>query len=130
MRILISACLAACALYGQPGKLQMPSSGFVFDGASHTLRRIQGIPGAALIGAGIEFGFPVTAATVSPRMDSAIVLSADGMPHVFRLNGDGPAESPIADLAAPARVVFSPSGSAAALYANGSVQVIKGLPDA
>ena len=32
--------------------------------------------------------------------------------------------------AAPLRVVFSPSGSAAALYSPGSVKVIKGLPDA
>ena len=37
-------------------------------------------------------------------------------------------ESSIAGLAAAERVVFSPSGTAAALYASGSVQVINGLP--
>ncbi len=133
MRILFSACMAACALYGQTGTLQPPSSGFVFDGSSQTLRRIQGIPGAALIGPAVQFGFPVTAVTVSPAMDSAIVLSGDGAAHVFRLTVDGPVENPIsglAGLAAPSRVVYSPSGTAAALYATGSVQVIKGLPGA
>ena len=130
MRFLFSACLAACTLYGQPGKLQAPSSGFVFDKSSQTLHRIQGIPGAALVGPTVDFGFPVTAAAVSPRSDSAIVLSDDGAPHLFRLNGDAPVETPIDGLAAPERIVFSPSGTAAALYANGSVQVIKGLPDA
>lgn len=129
MKTLVFACLAACALYGQPGSLQPPSAGFVFDRSSQTLRRIQGIPGAALIGAGVEFGFPVTEAAVSPRMDSAIVISADGVTHAFRLSGASAVEIPIAGLAAPARIVFSPSGTAAALYANGSVQVIKGLPE-
>ena len=50
MRILVSACLAACSLYGQAGKIAAPSMGFVFDQSAHALRRIQGIPGAALVG--------------------------------------------------------------------------------
>jgi hypothetical protein len=130
MRILVSACLATCALYGQTAKVQAPSAGFVFDGSSQMLRRIQGIPGAALIGDGVDFGFAITAAAVSPRMDSAIAMSADGAAHLFRLNADGPVESSIAGLAAAERVVFSPSGTAAVLYAGGSAQVIRGLPDA
>src|SRR4051794_11552075 len=129
MRILLSACLAASTLHAQAGTLQGPSSGFVFEQATQTLRRIQGIPGAALIGPGVEFGFPVQAAAVSPRLDSAIVLSADGMPHLFRLDGDSPVETAVAGLAAAERIAFSPSGTAAALYTNGSVQVIRGLPD-
>jgi DNA-binding beta-propeller fold protein YncE len=129
MRIFVSTCLAACALYGQPGKLQSPSAGYVFDGSSQMLRRIQGIPGAALIGDGVDFGFAIGAATVSPRLDSAIVLSSDGAPHLFKLSTDGAVEISIAGLTAPQRVVFSPSGKAAALFADGSVQVIRGLPD-
>jgi hypothetical protein len=127
MRILLFACLTAGVLCGQTGTLSPPSAGFVFDGSSQTLRRIQGIPGASLIGADVDFGFPITAATVSPRMDSALVLSSDGAPHLFRLNG-GATEIPVTGLTAPERVVFSPSGTAAALYANNSVQVVKGLP--
>jgi hypothetical protein len=130
MKIFVSACLAACALSAQTGKLQGPSSGFVFDGASQVLRRIQGIPGAAVIGPGLDFGFPVAGASVSPRLDAAIVFSADGVPHLFRVSGDAPVETAVAGLSAAEQVVFSPSGTAAALYANDSVQVVKGLPDA
>ncbi len=129
MRTLVSLCLAACVVYGQPPALQPPSAGFVFDQSSQTLRRVQGIPGASLIGAGVEFGFPITAATVAPRMDSALVLAADGTPHLFRLNGASAVEIQVSGLVAPERVVFSPSGTVAALYSNSSVQVIKGLPD-
>ena len=131
MRILVSACLAACSLYGQAGKLAAPSLGFVFDPPAHALRRIQGIPGAALVGAPVDFGFAVSAAYVAPRLDSVFVMAAsDGRAHLFRLTADAPLERAVDSLGAPLRVVFSPSGSAAALYSPGSVQVIKGLPDA
>jgi hypothetical protein len=130
MRIFVSAFLAACSLYGQAGKLAAPSTGFVFDQSAHALRRIQGIPGAALVGVPVEFGFAVSAAYVAPRLDSAFVLAGDGTVHLFRLTADVPVEQTVDSLGAPLRVVFSPSGSAAALYSPGSVQVIKGLPDA
>jgi DNA-binding beta-propeller fold protein YncE len=128
--MLVSACLAACVVYGQTGALQPPSAGFVFDQSSQMLRRVQGIPGASLIGAGVDFGFPIAAATVAPRMDSALVLAADGTPHLFRVSGASAVEIPISGLTAPERVVFSPSGTVAALSSNSSVQMIKGLPDA
>jgi hypothetical protein len=130
MRILVSVCLAACSLYGQAGKLAAPSMGFVFDPSAHALRRIQGIPGAALVGAPVEFGFAVSAAFVAPRLDSVFVLAGDGRAHLLRLTADAPLERAVDSLGAPVRVIFSPSGSAAALYSPGSVQVIKGLPDA
>jgi hypothetical protein len=105
--------------------------GFVFDPPAHALRRIQGIPGAALVGAPVDFGFAVSAAYVAPRLDSVFVLAAsDGRAHLFRLTADAPLERAVDSMGAPLRVVFSPSGSAAALYSPGSVQVIKGLPDA
>jgi hypothetical protein len=130
MRILVFVCLAACSLYGQAGKLAVPSTGFVFDPSAHALRRIQGIPGAALVGAPVEFGFAVSAAYVAPRLDSVFVLAAGGPARLFRLTEDAPLERAVDALGSPLRVVFSPSGSAAALYSPGSVQVIKGLPDA
>jgi hypothetical protein len=130
MKIVVIACLAAFSLYGQLGKIAGPSLGFVFDPSAHTLRRIQGIPGAALVGAPVDFGFAVSAADVAPRLDSVFVLAGDGRAHLFRLTADAPLEVAVDSLGAPLRVVFSPSGSAAALYSPGSVQVIKGLPDA
>ena len=50
--------------------------------------------------------------------------------HLFRLNNGTPVERTVEGLAVAQRVVFSPSGTAAVLYANGSLQVLKGLPDA
>ncbi len=71
---------------------------------------------------------PVTAAAVSPKMDSAIVLSTDRTPHIFVLGGAAAIEATPAGLVAAERIIFSPSGTAAALYAGGSVQVVRGLP--
>ncbi|MCX6630345.1 MAG: hypothetical protein NTW28_22225, partial [Candidatus Solibacter sp.] len=131
MRILVSAFLAACSLCGQAGKLAAPSPGFAFDQSAHALRRIQGIPGAALVGAPVEFGFAVTAAYVAPRLDSAFVVAdGDCRAHLFRLTADAPRELALDSMDACFQVVYSPSGTAAALYSRGSVVMIKGLPDA
>ena len=102
----------------------------MFDPSAHNLRRIVGIPGAALVGAPVEFGFAISAAYVAPRLGSAFVLAADGQAHFFLLPADAPLERAVDSLGAPLRVIFSPSGSAAVLYSPGSAQVIKGLPDA
>ena len=131
MRILASVCLAACSLYGQAGKLARPSMGFVFDQSTHTLRRIDGIPGAALVGSPVELGFAVSAAYVAPRLDSVFVMAdGDCRAHLFRLTADAPLELAVDSMGACLQVVYSPSGTAAALYSPGSVRVIKGLPDA
>jgi hypothetical protein len=78
----------------------------------------------------VDFGIAVSAAFVAPRLDSAFVLAGDGQMHLFRLGADTPQERNLDSLGAPLRVIFSPTGSAAALYSPGSVKVIKGLPDA
>ena len=131
MRILVSLCLLACSLYGQAGKLARPSMGFVFDPSTHSLRRIEGIPGAALVGSSVDFGFPLSSAYVAPRLDSAFVM-ADGVcrAHLFRLTADAPRELAVDSMGGCFMVYYSPSGTAAALFSRGSVLVIKGLPDA
>jgi hypothetical protein len=130
MRIFVSAVLAACTVYGQAGSLASPGAGFVFDPSAQVLRRIQGIPGAALVGDAVDFGFPLASATVAPRLDSAIVLASDGTAHLFRLSGATAQEVAMDSLLGNARTVYSPSGSAVALYSDERVQVLKGLPGA
>jgi hypothetical protein len=115
---------------GQQGTIAGPSAGFVFDNASHVLRGIRGIPGASLIGDPVDFGFEPAWARVSPALDSALVADAKGTIHVFQLNGSQPVEHTVEGLAMAQHVVFSPTGTAAALYGAGSVQMLKGLPDA
>src|SRR5205807_429912 len=66
-----------------------------------------------------------------PRLDSALVVAADGSLHLFRLGGGVPVENHVEGLSASAsRIVFSPAGTAAALETEGRVQIITGLPDA
>src|ERR1019366_4247652 len=131
MRILVSLFLLACSLYGQAGKLARPSMGFVFDQSTHSLRRIEGIPGASLVGSPVEFGFALSAAYVAPRLDSAFVMAdGDCRVHLFRLTADAPRELTVDSLGACLGVVYSPSGTAAALYSQGSGRVVKGPPDA
>jgi hypothetical protein len=128
--IIVLVCAEAPLVRGQQGSIAGPLSGFAFDNSALVLRPIRGIPGASLIGDPVQFGFDLASATVSPSLDSALVLSAKGGLHLFRLNNGTPVERTVDGLAAAQRVVFSPSGTAAALYANGSLQVLKGLPDA
>jgi DNA-binding beta-propeller fold protein YncE len=131
MRVLVSVCLLACSLCGQAGKLARPSMGFVFDQSTRTLRRIEGIPGAALVGSAVDFGFALSSAYVAPHLDSVFVM-ADGncRAHLFRLTADAPRELTVDSMSGCFQAIYSPSGTAAALLSSGSVLVIKGLPDA
>jgi DNA-binding beta-propeller fold protein YncE len=128
--VLASVLLGAPLLHGQQGTIAGPSAGFVFDTSSHVLRGIRGIPGASMIGDPVDFGFQPSWASVSPSLDSAVVADAQGALHLFLLNGGQPAEHPVDGIATAQHVVFSPSGTAAALYGAGSVQMLKGLPGA
>ena len=129
MKIICLACLALSTVYGQTGSLAKPSIGFVFDPATKSLRPVQGLPGAAVVGAPVEFGFVLSSAHVAPRLDSAFVRAEDGSVHFFRLGGSAITERTVAELASFAQIVYSPSGTAAALFSAGKIQVIQGLPD-
>ena len=122
--------LPASWLPAQQNQIAGPVSGYVFDQAARGLRPILGIPGASLVGEPMDFGFQVAAAYVAPSQDAAFVAGADGTFHLFRIGTGGTAEQVVNGLgAAPQRVVFSPSGKAAALFGAGSVQIVGGLPD-
>jgi len=77
------------------------------------------------------FGFDVKSVTVSPRLDGAIATATDGGAHFLRIDDGALTEAPAGDIGANAQsIVFSPGGSAAALYSGNSVQVVTGLPSA
>ena len=130
-RILALAIGVVSAVCAQQGRIGGPVSGYLFDGASHGVRPILGIPGAALLGQPLDLGFETAVASVSPRLDSLIAVSADGQTHLFRIDSGAAAERFCDGLiGAPERIFFSPSGSAAALYKAGALQIVTGLPDA
>jgi hypothetical protein len=122
---------ASALLPAQQGNLSGPVAGFVFDGPGRVLRAIQGVPGASLLGDPVSFGIAVAAVYVAPRQDSAIVVGADQSLHLFLLNAGAPTELSLGGVTGvPDRVIFSPSGTAAALISPGSARVLTGLPNA
>jgi hypothetical protein len=131
-RPLCGMILATAGLLsGQPNQVAGPIVGFVFDSAERALRPIQGIPGASLLGDPVSFGFDLAAVYVSPGQDSAFVVGADASLHLFRLGTGSVGEVSLGGLAgAPQSLVFSPSGTAAALFAAGKARVLTGLPNA
>ncbi|HEY2019042.1 MAG TPA: hypothetical protein VGH38_36300 [Bryobacteraceae bacterium] len=129
-RVLTFVCVAVPLLPGQQGNVGGPTSGFVFDSAAHALRPILGIPGASSLGDPVGFTFDVASVAVAPNQDSAFVTAAEGGMHLFRLSSGTWSERSVDGLGgSPDRVWFSPSGSAAALYAAGKAQIVTGLPD-
>ena len=119
-------CSAASA---QTGSFSAPVAGYVYDSAAHALRPLQGIPGAATLGAPIDSGYSLAAAYIAPGQDSFFGITSDGAAHWFTISSGGFHEVAIDGLtASPERIVFSPSGTSAALYANGNAQIVTGLP--
>src|SRR5208283_2162267 len=126
--IAVLACIPAMAVHGQQRQVSSPVAGYVFDGAA--LRPIAGVPGGATLGGALSLGLTASAAVISPQLDSALVTASDRSLHLFRLSGQSVTE--VAWNGVPrgaALVVYSPSGTAAAIYATGRVQVVSGLPN-
>jgi hypothetical protein len=119
----------AIAAFAQPGAVSGPGAGLVFDPAAQALRPIRGVPGSATFGDPIDAGYKLSAAWLSPSQDSAFTRDSGGALHFFAIGAAGLAEFPLAAVSlSPQRIIFSPTGSSAALYSDGQVQIITGLP--
>jgi len=133
LQIVMAVFLAGVAA-GQTGTvLSGPTLGLVFDSSQSALRPIRGIPGAASLGDPVNAGFALASATVSPQQGYALALKADDSSVVLVRAGAAVSSAAVTGARpAPALVVFSPAGTAAALYDSGAgrVQILTGLPDA
>jgi hypothetical protein len=129
-RTLTLFAAGALTLAAQQGTVGGPISGYVYDGRSHAMRAIRGIPGASLVGESIDVGAALNAAWVSPALDSAFVVTDRNEARLYRLENGKAVERRIDGLSVPDRVIFSPSGSAVALFTGASAQIYRGLPDA
>lgn len=128
--ILLAVLFVGVAAAQTGTALTGPTMGLVFDSSQSALRPIRGIPGAATLGDAVNLGFPLASASVSPLQDYALALRADDSSLVLVRAGGS---AVIAGArSAPALMVFSPAGTAAALYDSGAgrVQILTGLPDA
>jgi hypothetical protein len=113
----------------QQGTVAGPTSGLVFDQAAGALRPIQGVPGGATLGNGILLSYPVNWLVVAPRLDSAVVAAQDGSLHFLNLAAGSVSELPLPGITqVPNGVVYSPSGTAAALLYRRQAQVVTGFP--
>jgi len=120
-------CFPAMVIHGQPKQVSTPLAGYVFDGSA--LRPISGVPGGATLGDAIALRLAPAAAEISPQLDSAIVTAGDGSLHLFRLSGNSATEIPWKSAPpGPARVAYSPSGTAAVVYTSGEAHIFSGLP--
>jgi hypothetical protein len=114
-----------------PRVLRGPVIGFVHD-RSAGIRPVLGIPGAATIGPPVFARAGVRSLVLAPGGDYGIaVLARGGQVAMVRNLGSAPGAAVLDVPAGPARIAFSPSGDAAALYyaETARVEVITGLPD-
>jgi hypothetical protein len=133
LAVFIPALLGGLVEAQSQGTVSGPVTGYVFDRSAGSLRPVLGLPGGSLLGTPIGFGLRATAAFVAPHLDSAVVVAVDKSVHLFRIQNGAVAELSVAGLnpVGPGSLTaFSPSGSAVALYAAGSVQILSNLPDA
>jgi hypothetical protein len=112
--------LQATPANAQPAGFQGPVAGFVFNGASKTVRPLFGIPGATHVAPPILSR--VDSASIAPGGKWAFITRAGHTAFVGGLSGLAPAESPEAGLGvlidAVDRVVWSRDGSFALLYSS------------
>ncbi len=106
----------------QPASLHGPIAGFVFSGATKTIRPLLGIPGAAHLDRAILKH--VDSASIAPGGNWAFITRAGQSTFVRGLSDLAPAESSIGGLIdAVDRVVWSRDGSFALLYSSSGNQL-------
>lgn len=126
LTVLAAIAFLPCVVIAQIGG---PSLGLVFDSASHALRPILGIPGAATLGDPLALEFELSKAAVSPA-GYALAVRADNS-SVMLIRAGGEASVLPDSETGPDAIAFNRTGSIAALYfsASKSVQIFEGLPD-
>jgi len=130
--LVAGALLASSSLPGRATGVSGPAAGFVLDGRSHTIRPINGIPGASVLGGPLSVPFSIDKAAIV-RDFALVTRSGDGALFLVRgLRDAVPTVVPL-DGVIPGVSLFSlsPSGAAAVLYSASpaQIQVVSGLPD-
>jgi len=119
-------------LIAQSTRITGPLLGYAWDQTANRLQPILGVPGAATLGRPVDPGIAVSAAAISPVNDLMVAVSADdGQAMLMPLAAAG-RHAAVGCEAWADRIVFSPRGTAAALYHSDSriVQALRGLPGA
>jgi WD40 repeat protein len=114
--------------------ISAPRLGYLYDSAKQSLRAIEGIAAASLLGATLDPGINLSDALISADQSYALAVTAnDRTARVLPLGLGDLAANRIAGSERPVdRIALSPRGAAAALYnsADGILQIVTGLSDA
>jgi DNA-binding beta-propeller fold protein YncE len=122
--------LAGLPALADTAALRGPVMGYVLDARSQTVRPINGIPGAAHLGAPLALPFPVSLAVFSSAGEFALVAPAEGEGLFLVGNlGATPSVSRIAGALRPDRMVLNAANTAAVLYQADprQLQIVSGL---
>jgi hypothetical protein len=131
VRRLLAAPLLAVCLFAADTTIELPVIGHVFDPQARAVRAILGIPGATRMSAPISIG-DNTAENVWIAPGKAYALSVVSDGTVLRIDLTNGAASQISsdvlDFIRPTEVVWSPTGSSAALRsAGGRTRVLRNI---
>jgi hypothetical protein len=112
----------------------IPITGIVVDPVNQSLRPIQGLPGASLLGPALDLPFAVNRAAILGTKDAAIAIDATDAGQAWLvtglLAGDLNANRLDGAIAGADRIAINAGGSVAVLYSKSSsqMQFVSGLP--
>ena len=117
-----------------PG-LRGPVIGYVLDTTKQAIRPVNGIPGSALLGESLAFGFPIVSAAFAPHGDFALALSGRGGNSLYivrNLSAAVAVDLIEGDLISADHVILNSNGSVGALFDGETrqIQLLRGLPAA
>lgn len=130
--VALACLIAAPALHAG---IRGPVSGFVFDGRTRSLRPVNGLPGAALLGEPVRLTVPIQYAVASRNGNFALAAGSGVQPQIFLirgLDGESPQMISLGVLASSVEnLVLNEPETVAALYSRDaqSIMVITGIPD-
>jgi hypothetical protein len=130
--LLLFSVLLSRSSEAQGSSVGVPVLGFAFDSSRGAIRPVRGIPGAAMLGDPLDPGFPLASAVIAPQQNFALAFSTGEQPRIVSWSDGKLSTLSLADtMAAPDRMIFSPSGTAAILLSSQSparLQILTGLP--
>jgi hypothetical protein len=124
MRALI-LILAATPLLAQ--QWSAPRLGYLYDADSRSLRAIAGVPGSASLESPLAVSMKLSRAFVAPNRDYAIAQNTESE-NLFVVTDSGEMKTLEGSPASADVVAYTSTGSIAAVYSQGRLQVWRNLP--
>lgn len=111
-----------------PSGLTTPTLGYVYDSDAQSLRVVEGVPGAAVLGDALHLDATFDSMAVAPNRRYALA-GRSGDANLFIVRLDGRSGVAAASGMPASRGFFSPSGGTVALATSGVIAIWGGLPD-